>query len=150
MPSHYTYLNLGRVKYYGIEMGVDASVTKGVNVFANYSWQPDPTPNFDKSEINLPPHNRFNTGLNFLKSRYLGDVSLTYQDKAYWKDVLAPLYVGWTQAFTVVNGSFGVKWMGGKLVTTVKANNIFNANMQQHVFGDIIKRQIAGEARFSF
>jgi outer membrane receptor protein involved in Fe transport len=158
LPSHYTYLNKGRLEAKGIEVGLNAAAAKGVNVFVNYSYQPDPKPSpregsgetFTIADVNLPPHNRFNTGLNFLKSRYLGDVSLTYQDKAYWKDVLAPLYVGWTEAFTVVNGSFGVKWMGGKLVTTVKANNIFNANMQQHVFGDIIKRQIAGEARFSF
>jgi len=153
LPSHYTYLNKGRLKSTGIEMGLNAAVAMGVNVYINYSYQPDPKPsgeNFTIADVNLPPHNRFNTGLNFSKTRFLGDVSLSYQDKAYWKDVLAPLYVGWTEAFTVVNGSFGVKWMGGKLVTTVKANNIFNANMQQHVFGDIIKRQVVGEARFSF
>ena len=82
--------------------------------------------------------------------RFVGSLSLSHQDKAYWKDILAPLYIGWTKAFTVVNGSFGVKWAGGKVTTTVKANNIFNQLMQQHVFGDIIKRQIVGEARFSF
>ena len=158
LPAHYTYLNKGRLQAKGIEVGLNAAAAKGVNVFVNYSYQPDPKPSpregsgetFTIADVNLPPHNRFNTGLNFAKDRYLGDVSLSYQDKAYWKDVLAPLYVGWTEAFTTVNGSFGVKWAGGKLMTTVKANNIFNANMQQHVFGDIIKRQIVGEARFSF
>jgi outer membrane receptor protein involved in Fe transport len=153
LPAHYTYLNKGRLKSQGIELGVDAALARGVNVFANYSYQPDPKPsgaNFTIADVNLPPHNRFNAGLNFVKSRFQGDVSLSYQDKAYWKDVLAPLYVGWTKAFTTVNGSFGVKWAGGKVITTVKANNIFNQNMQQHVFGDIIKRQISGEARISF
>lgn len=153
LPAHYTYLNKGRLKTSGVEMGLDAALAKGVNIYTNYSWQPDPTPsgaNFTIADVNLPPHNRFNAGLNFAKDRYQGDVSLSYQDKAYWKDVLAPLYVGWTEAFTTVNGSFGVKWAGGKLTTTVKANNIFNQKMQQHVFGDIIKRQIVGEARISF
>jgi outer membrane receptor protein involved in Fe transport len=153
LPAHYTYINKGRLKAKGVEVGVDAAVAKGVNMFANYSYQPDPKPsgtNFTITDVNLPPHNRFNAGVNFVKTRFQGDVSLTYQDKAYWKDVLAPLYVGWTKAFTTVNGSFGVKWMGGKLTTTVRANNIFNQSMQQHVFGDIIKRQVVGEARISF
>ena len=150
LPSHYTYLNLGRVKYYGIEMGVDASVTKGVNVFANYSWQPDPTPNFDKSEINLPPHNRFNAGLNFASGRYFGDVSLTYQDKAYWQDVLDARYAGWTDAFSLLNGSFGVKFMGGKLATVIKATNLANQEVMQHIFGDVMKRTIVGEVKIGF
>jgi hypothetical protein len=30
----------------------------------------------------------------------------------------------------------------------VKVNNIFNVDIQQHVFGDIIKRSVIFEARF--
>jgi outer membrane receptor protein involved in Fe transport len=153
LPSHYTYLNKGRLKATGVEMGFDAAVARGVSAYANYSYQPDPKPsgaNYTIADVNLPPRNRANAGLNFALDRFVGSASVSYQDKAYWKDVLAPLYIGWTKAFTSVNGSFGVKWAGGKLTTTVKANNIFNQNMQQHVFGDIIKRQIVGEARISF
>ena len=153
LPAHYTYLNKGRTIAKGVEFGLDAAVAKGVTMYANYSYQPDPTPsgtNFTIADLNLPPHNRYNAGVNFSQSRYMGSVAVSYQDKAYWKDVLAPLYVGWTKAFTAVNGSFGLKWAGGKVTTTVKANNIFNQAMQQHVFGDIIKRQIVGEARISF
>jgi hypothetical protein len=29
-------------------------------------------------------------------------------------------------------------------------NNIGNEQMQQHIFGDIIKRQVIGEARVTF
>ena len=153
LPAHYTYLNKGRLKATGVELGLDVLLARGVNMYTNYSYSPDPTPsgaNFTIADVNLPPHNRFNAGVNFNLSRYMGEVSLSYQDKAYWKDVLAPLYEGWTQAFTTVNASFGVKFAGGKLVTTIKANNLFNQVMQQHVFGDIIKRQIVAEARISF
>jgi iron complex outermembrane receptor protein len=150
LPSHYTYLNLGRVKYSGIEMGVDGSVTKSVNAFANYSWQPDPDPNFDKSEINIPPHNRFNAGISFASGRFYGDASLTYQDKAYWQDVLDARYAGWTDAFTLLNGSFGVKWLGGKLITSVKGTNLANQEVMQHIFGDVMKRTIVGEMKIGF
>jgi len=153
LPAGYSYRNKGRLTQSGVEIGVDGQVAKGVTAFMNYSYQPDPKvsgANFSLADVNLPPHSRFNTGFNFSVDRCLGSLSVSYQDKAYWKDILAPLYVGWTNAFTVVNGSFGIKWAGGMLTTTVKANNIFNRLMQQHVFGDIIKRQVVGEAKISF
>jgi outer membrane receptor protein involved in Fe transport len=147
LPSHYTYLNLGRVKYYGIEAGVDVLVTNGVNAFFNYSWNPDPKPNFSKDEINLPPHNRVNAGVNVNVDRFLGDVSVTYQDKAYWQDVLDIRYAGWTNSFTLVNASVGFKWAGGRIITSVKGTNILNQEVQQHVFGDVIKRALVAEVR---
>ncbi|MEI6667041.1 MAG: TonB-dependent receptor [Acidobacteriota bacterium] len=153
LPARYSYVNKGKLTQTGVEMGIDAALTKGVNMFANYSMQPDPSPsgpNFTINDVNLAPHNRFNAGINFSQNRFMGDLSMNYQDKAYWKDILAPLYVGWTKSFTSVNGSFGINWAGGKIRTTVKASNIFNQLMQQHVFGDIIKRQVTGEARISF
>ena len=43
LPSRFTYLNLGTVKDKGIELGVDGSVNRYLNVFTNYSyqWMPD-------------------------------------------------------------------------------------------------------------
>jgi hypothetical protein len=40
--------------------------------------------------------------------------------------------------------------MNDRLVTSVKVMNLLNQEVQQHVFGDIMKRQVVGEARFSF
>ena len=37
-----------------------------------------------------------------------------------------------------------------RLVTSLKVNNLANQEVQQHIFGDIVKRQIVGEARFTF
>jgi hypothetical protein len=153
LPAHYTYLNKGRLKTSGIEAGVEGVLAKGVNAYANYSWQGEPKPsgtNFTLADVNQPPTNRFNAGINVSQGVFLGDLSVTYQDRAFWKDVLNPLFIGWTNAFTITNGSAGIKWAGGRVVTTLKVNNIFNRVMQQHVFGDIIKRQIVGEARISF
>ncbi|MBE3135588.1 MAG: TonB-dependent receptor [Acidobacteria bacterium] len=150
LPSHYTYLNLGRVKYTGIELGLDTVVNRYVNAYVNYSWQPDPKPDFSKKEINLAPHNRFNIGLNASGGRFLGDLAVSYQSDAFWQDVLDARYSGWTDAFTLVNGSFGVKWAGGKLLTSIKATNILNQQVQQHVFGDVIKRLVAAEIRVTF
>jgi hypothetical protein len=106
--------------------------------------------NFDLTEINLPAKNRFNAGFNVAKDRYLGNLTVSYSDSAFWQDVLNDPYHGTTKAYTMVNGGFGVKWAGNKLTTSVKATNIGNSDIQQHVFGDIIKRSVVGELRVNF
>ena len=60
-------------------------------------------------------------------------------------------YHGTTKAYTLVNAGFGVKWgPNDRVTTTIKASNLANQNVQQHVFGDITKRQVVGELRVEF
>ena len=54
---------------------------------------------------------------------------------------------GTTETYTIVNGGFGLKWFQGQLITSVKVINLANQDVQQHVFGDILKRQFVGELR---
>jgi outer membrane receptor for ferrienterochelin and colicin len=155
LTSRFTYLNFGTIKDKGIELGVDAQANRYVNVFANYSyqWMPeieDFPAGTGINDINWPSKNRFNTGLDFHYSRFLGNLSVNYTDTAYWQDVLDVRFAGATDAFTLVNGTFGVKWMGDRLVTSVKGVNLGNTEAMQHIFGDVLKRQIVGEARFTF
>ncbi|MFO7695161.1 MAG: TonB-dependent receptor [Vicinamibacterales bacterium] len=172
LPSGYSYLNssdlpgctggtdCGKVRTQGIELGVDVALTNHVNAFANYSWQsnpsletgdiPDPRESSGSSEYNFPPNNRFNAGFNVSYGRYFGDLALSYQGEAYWQDVLDARYAGTTGSFTLLNGGFGVRWMGGRLVTSLKGTNLANQDVMQHVFGDVIKRSIVGEVRVTF
>jgi len=151
----FTYLNLGPVREKGVELSFDTRVTDSVNAFANYSWQgepdilddPDPYPT---QELALAPTNRFNAGVTVNNAKFLGSASVNYSDKAFWSDVLTSPFHGFTDAYTMVHGSFGVKWMGGKVTTTVKATNMFNREIQQHVFGDIIKGSVVGEIRIAY
>ena len=80
----------------------------------------------------------------------MANLSVSYSDSAFWQDVLDATYAGTTEAYTLVNASFGVKWMGDRLTTTVKAVNLGNDDVQQHAFGDLIGRQIIGELRVNF
>jgi outer membrane receptor for ferric coprogen and ferric-rhodotorulic acid len=150
LPSEFSYRNLGEVINKGIELGIDGAVSTSLNVFANYSWQADPDPDFDISEVNLPPNNRVNLGLNYSQGRWLGNFSYSWIDDAYWQDVLDARYHGPTDAYSQVNGAFGVKWGGERLITTLKVINLFNEDIQSHVFGDIMKRQVLGELRVTF
>ena len=44
-------------------------------------------------------------------------------------------------------GNGSVKWAGGKVTTLVRGTKLLNQEIQQHVFGDILKASVAGEVR---
>ncbi len=150
LPSEFSYRNLGTVKNKGVELGVDGAVNRALNLFANYSWQAEPEPDFALSEVNLPPTHRFNAGLNFSQGRFLGNFSVSYVDDAFFQDVLDARFAGPTEAYTQVNGAFGVRFAGDRVTATAKVINLLDEDIQSHVFGDFMKRQVIGELRFQF
>jgi len=151
----FTYLNLGKIKDKGIELGVDGVVNRYLNVFTNYSyqWMPeisDFPAGTGINDINWPAKNRFNAGFNFNYTRFLGNLSVNYTDSAYWQDVLDVRYAGITDAYTLLNAGFGVRWMHDRLTTSIKGTNLANQEVMQHVFGDVLRRQVVGEVRLDF
>jgi len=155
LPSRFTYLNLGTIKDKGVELGVEASVNRYVNVFTNYSYQAMPVAEdlpagTTINDINWPPKNRFNAGFNFSYRRFLGNMNVNYTDEAYWQDVLDARYAGTTEPFTLINAGFGVRWGGERAVTSIKVTNLANEEVMQHIFGDVLKRQVVGEVRLTF
>jgi outer membrane receptor protein involved in Fe transport len=151
LPSRFTYLNFGKSKSQGIELGVNAWLNRYASVFANYSYQTDPDPeDFPLSELNLPPNNRFNIGANFTYDKFLGNLSVTYTDEAFWQDVLNDPYHGTTEPYTLVNAAVGYRWLDDKVTTSVKFMNLGNQSIQQHVFGDITKLQVVAEVKVTF
>ena len=148
LPSVLSFQNLGEVRNKGFETSVDAQVHRNVSLFANYSFQAKPVPkDFPISKINLPPTNRANLGVNFDVKRFLGDVTIQYTSEAYFRDVLDATYAGFTQPFTVVNLGGGVRIAGDKATVVVKVRNVANEAVQNHLFGDLLKRQIVAELR---
>jgi outer membrane receptor protein involved in Fe transport len=150
LPSEFSYRNLGEVVNQGLELGIDATLNRAWSVFANYSYQADPDPDFDIDEVNFPPNNRFNAGFSYNQGRYLGNMSVSYVGEAFWQDVLGDEFHGPTDDYTQVNGAFGVRWRGDRMISTLKVINLFNQDIQSHVFGDILKIQVIGELRFQF
>ena len=135
-------------------------VNRFLSVFANYSyqWMPeieDFPAGLSINDINWPAKNRFNIGFNANTRRYLGNLSVSYTDQAYWQDVLDARYAGYSDAYTQVNVTGGVKFgtrskTRDQYVLALKVVNLFNQEIQQHIFGDIFKRQVSGELRVSF
>ena len=111
LPAAFSYRNFGKVQQKGLELGIDGAINKEWSAFANYTYQPEPKPTgFDKSELNIPPANVFNVGLTTAGPGSSARFQINYTGKAFWQDVLDSRYSGFTDAHTLVNGSFGVKW----------------------------------------
>ena len=150
-PARFTYLNFGKSTQRGLELGVNGPVTADIDAFVNYSWQGTPDPkDFDLSELNIPAKNRMNVGFTYSHGRFLGDLSVNYSGSAFWQDVLDDPFHGTTKGYTLVNGGVGVRWSKSKVTTSLKVVNLANQDVQQHVFGDILKRQVVGEMRVRF
>jgi iron complex outermembrane receptor protein len=151
-PSGYTYNNLGTVLSKGFELGVDHELSDTVSGFLNYTFQADPVPTFPGltpeqalKEINLPSKHQFNAGLSFVTHRAFGALSVTHVSSAFWQDVLDERYHGTTPPYTSVNVSAGLKLHDGRYTLAIKATNLGNQQIQQHIFGDIIKRSVVAE-----
>ena len=151
----FTYVNLGPVRQPGAELWFDQRVSRAASVWFNYSWQGEPrilddadNP-FPPTELGLPPTHRVNVGASLNGSRFVGNASVSTATRAFWSDVLTPEFHGWSEGYTLVNGSFGVRWSGGAVTTLLKVTNLFNQDIQQHIFGDILRRTVVGEVRFS-
>lgn len=149
-----TYVNLGPTEQVGAELWVDHRISRSMSTWFNYSWQDEPrileaeNP-YLPTELSLPPTHRVNVGASLDGSRFLGNASVSVASAAFWSDVLTPEFHGYSDGYTMVNGSFGVKWNDGAITTLVKVTNLFNQSIQQHIFGDILRRTVVGEVRFS-
>lgn len=150
LPKTFTYRNLGRLVDRGVEVSADAKVTRALTAFANYSWQADPEVSEQGAAtipVNLPARHRINAGLSVGTGALSGSLSVNYTASAFWTDVQP--YVGTTAPFTLWNASCGWTFPNG-LAVAVRAVNLTDARVQQHVFGDILRRRVTGEVRFRF
>ena len=150
----FTQVNLGPTRQLGAELWVNQRISRSASAWINYSWQDAPQilesdNRFLPERLTLPPTHRVNVGASLDGPRFLGNASVSTATAAFWPDVLWPEYHGYSEGYTLVNGSFGVKWNSGAITTLLKVTNLFNQSIQQHIFGDILRRTVVGEVRFS-
>ena len=62
--------------------------------------------------------------------------------------MLNAAYAGFTESYTMLNATLGVKFADGKVMVSLKGTNLTNEKIQQHIFGDILKRSVVAELRF--
>jgi outer membrane receptor protein involved in Fe transport len=150
LPSSFSYLNFERITDRGLELTGEMRVTSALSVFGNYSWQDQPrAQGVDIGELNLPPPHRVNAGINAARGRYFGSLSGSFVDSAFWQDVLTQ-HRGLTASYTLVDGAFGLYSTDRLMTVTGRVTNLLNTRVQQHAFGDVIRRALTGEIRFRF
>ena len=151
-----TYLNLGPVRNRGFEASIEHRVNNEWSLSGNYSYQADPKVldqsageiRFPIAEIGVPPKNRFNAAVSYNGPRFLGNVNVNYTDKAFWNDVLTSPYHGYTDAYTLLNATVGVKFADGKAQFSLRGINLLNQEVLQHIYGDLMRISVMAELRF--
>ena len=144
-----TYRNIGSVKNQGMELGFQARVAPGNEIFANYTWQKDPeVEEIDLADVNLPPTNRFNVGMAGSVRGLMYSAVVAYQAEAFWSDVLDSRFHGVTDKMTTLNLSLGYELQN--INFSVRATNVTNQVFQQHYVGDVIGRRVVAEAGLNF
>jgi hypothetical protein len=150
-----TYLNLGPIRNRGIEASIDHRLASAVTFFANYSWQDTPKilsadsaqiP-YPINEVGLPSEHRFNAGVGYDGEVFFANASVNYASEALWVDVLNATYAGFTDGYTMLNGTLGVRLADGRVTLSLRGTNLANQQIQQHVFGDLLKRSVVAEVR---
>jgi outer membrane receptor protein involved in Fe transport len=151
-----TYLNLGPIRNQGLEASIDHRFNKEWSIFANYSWQDTPEileadsdeiP-YPVQEVGIPSEHRFNAGLGYSGKLFFANANVNYASEALWVDVLNASYAGFTESYTMLNATLGVKLADGRVMVSLKGTNLTNDKIQQHIFGDILKRSVVAELRF--
>jgi outer membrane receptor protein involved in Fe transport len=153
LPAAFSYVNRVSVRNSGIELGLTGRRGR-FGGFLNYSWQAEPVVEGfgaeDADEISIPAAQRINAGLDAEFGAVDLGLALNYTDRAYWTDVLTAEYHGWTEAFTMVNATLAVNLMDGSFQPSVRVINLLNQEIQNHVFGDVLRRQVIGGLRYRF
>ncbi len=160
LPAGFSYRNIGKIVDEGIEISLNGRPTPTLSWFLNYSHQAEPEvsgiaqetlPNGTvRDPINSPPENRVNAGISVSGGRFFFNANANYQDEAFWTDVLDARFWGPTDAFTQVNLGAGVHFGEDRTTLSVNAQNVFDEDVLQHVFGDLIERKISAQLLFRF
>ena len=148
-----SFFNRGPTADVGTELWFDQQLSDSLSAAASYSWQGKPRvldadDPFPANELSLPPTHRLNVSTTLNSRRFIASAAMSTATRAFWSDVLTPEFHGYSKGYKMINGSFGVKWANGTITTMLKVTNLLNDSIQQHIFGDILRRTVSGEVRF--
>lgn len=143
LPSEFSYRNVGEFENQGVEVSFRVEPFARNNIIASYSWQDEPeVTGIPANEVNIPPSNRLHLAWNGYADDLYYSAAVNYQDEAFWTDVLDSRFFGFSDSFTTVDATLGYLFLDGTAEASVRATNLFDEDMQQHAFGDIIGRRV--------
>ncbi len=151
-----TYMNLGPLRQRGVELSLEHRLDHGITLSANYSWQRTPevlapkgsVERYPLAEVEVGPRNRFNLGGRYDGAHAFGALDVSYTDRAFWNDVLDAPYHGFTEPYTLVNATLGLKLAEGKLLLSLRGTNLLDRKIQEQIYGDLIRRAVSVQVRY--
>jgi outer membrane receptor protein involved in Fe transport len=153
LTKTYSYLNVGTVRNQGIELSADARVRGGWSVRGAYAYQSEPRVTPDDPSVplfvNRPPRHTASLSAERRAERWFASASVSYSDRAFWADVLDPRFWGYSESYELVSGAFGYS-VRPSTQLVLSGTNLFDQEIQQHVFGDVIGRKVSFELRQRF
>lgn len=150
LPSSFTYRNVGKQTNDGLEFSLDYRPSSTWSFSFNYSFQDEPeVEGIPFAEVNIAPENRANIQISYDAEKFFADAVVGFVDDAVWTDVLDARFHGPTDSYTSVSLTLGYQF-SDKVSFSVIGNNIFDEEILQHVFGDIISRRVTGSLKFQF
>ncbi|MEP7116753.1 MAG: TonB-dependent receptor [Acidobacteriota bacterium] len=148
LPKLIRWGRVGDVVEAGVETSLEVRLAPQVSFASSYAFQATPDVTGDDPAVtplvNIAPRHRAHAGLTWSAGAWLGQASITETARALWTDVLA--VQGWTRGYTLVNATAGRR-VGAHATVIVKGTNLFDQQVQHHVFGDIIGRRVMAELR---
>ena len=72
--------------------------------------------------VNIPPHHRVNFSVSGAHHGFVGSLTVSYTDRAFWTDVLA--IQGWTDRFWLVSATGGLNFKGDRVTWSIKGTNL--------------------------
>ena len=151
LPSRYTYLNYDRISDHGVELSADINVTRRV---------------LGIRELHVAGRSEADR-VRYLGAEPAADTPIQRGSEPHARAVFSAasrqlrrhsLLAGRAQGYD--GPDQGVHTGGrrrsvctrptARMTVAVRATNLLNQPMQQHVFGDVIRRTVIGEVRFEF
>ena len=153
LPKTASYRNTGTIESHGLELSMNSAWPRAFWSAFSYTYQSKPdvsdvAPGFAIA-VNDPPRHQASVLVGWNQASWRGSVGAVYTARAFWTDVVVadPRLHGFTKPYTLMNASVAYRIANSAAEVAVKATNLFNQQVQQHVFGDIIGRQVSVQLR---
>lgn len=166
VPALFQYDNGARVENRGVELGLGWEARAGWSVWINGSWQDEPeadgVPMDERidlavrerragedldgdgvvadtsSFVNVPAVRRLSAGAQLDRRRWTAAVTVDHVSETFWQDVLTSDFWGWVDGYTLVGLRTARRFPARGLELTGQATNLFDEEVRQHVYGDVI------------
>ena len=153
LPKTVSFLNTGEIRSQGVEIALNSGWPQGMWSSGSYTFQAKPAlarvaPGFE-TQVNEPSRHQASGMIGWSRAPWRGSLNIIYAGRAFWADVLAtdPRIRGYSDSYVLANVSAAYALPGTRVELILKVSNLLDQQIQQHGFGDLIRRELAGYVR---